>query len=132
MEAPVSEAPEIWGSGIAYPVSADGAGRLRMSSGLDRLWESIQSILETPQGTCPMDPGFGLEMVTYAGPRQIAQIGWAIGRAIERSEPRADRIEVDLLGVDVDDGSISVRITVQPIGSQVKTNRVFPVYGLLG
>lgn len=127
----MSSTTEIYGQGIKYPCEADGAGRLVLSSGIDRLWESIESILDTYKGTCPMDPEYGVELLGYELVRDASRIGWEIANAIDRSEPRLKKVKVDIVGYDVDQGALRVRITIWPISEQNQYNRIYPVYGLV-
>lgn len=115
----------IFGQGVTYPTRT-AAGRLVLSSGEERIFESIQLILETPQGTCPLDPRFGIELAAYEPVGSPTEVAWHIARAIERGEPRIADLEVAVVGADADTLHVDIRFV--PIGSTVQRNRVFPFY----
>lgn len=124
----MSEREQLFGAGVALPVAADGAGRLGMSRGEERLWESIKAILSCPQGACPLDPLYGLPLQAYDPVANAEDVAWAVGRAIERSEPRAEDIIIELLRVDPATETLWLRVRILPIGEQREINRVFPFY----
>lgn len=115
----------IFGQGFAYPMRT-AAGRPVMSGGEERIFESIQLILETPRGTCPLDPRFGIELAAYEPVGSPTEVAWHIARAIERSEPRIADLEVAVVGAE--ESTLYVDIRFVPIGSNVRRNRVFPFY----
>lgn len=126
---------EIFGRGFVYPFRATGAGRLAENEGEDRLFQAIEVILDTPRGTCPLDPEFGIGEFVYDNVTDASRIGHDIADSIERSEPRLQgndaEIDVDILEADAATGNLTIRIAVKPIGAQVKTNRIFKVFGLV-
>lgn len=119
---------DLYGKGIQFPAKVDAAGRFKMSSGEDRIFESIQQIIETPKGTCPMDPGYGLELDAYDPVSQPEQVAWRVADAIERNEPRIDELEVAIVDADASKGLLMLDVRVMPIGSNVRLNRVYPLY----
>ncbi len=123
---------DLFGQGLEYPLQNDGAGRLVVSSGSDRLWATTDAILDCPQGCCPMDPGFGLSLSAYDHLRSAAVAGHQVANAIERSEPRAERIDIELTDVDAATGEIRMRVELTPSGTNVPTNRVLGLFGLTG
>lgn len=128
----MTSSAELFGSGLKYPLEVDGAGRLVTTSGSDRLWDTIQAIIDTPRGTCPLDPEFGVDLGVYDVVSNATAIAWEVARAIERSEPRAAAIDVEVLEADAEEGTLSLRITVTPIGSQVPQNRILNVWAQQG
>ena len=117
---------DIFGTGIKYPATATGAGRLATTSGAVRVLESIEQIITTPRGTCPLDPSYGVDLLAYDPVQDPTVTAWTIAQAIERSEPRIDQLEIDV--VDAAEGALSLSITVTPIGENVALNRVYPFY----
>jgi predicted component of type VI protein secretion system len=55
-------------------------------------------------------------------------IAYALGRAIERSEPRVKDVRVDILRDDPSSGTLELRIWITPIESNVPLNRTYPFY----
>jgi phage baseplate assembly protein W len=119
---------ELFGQGIKWPAEADEAGRLVTSEGDERIWESVQQILDTPRGTCPMDPEYGVDLDAYDPVSQPSEVGWRVARALERSEPRIAELEVAIIGTDPAKGLLELDIRIRPIRSNVRINRVFPLY----
>ena len=123
-----SREEDLFGQGFKFPFEADSAGRLVMSSGEDRLWESIESILDSLRGTAALDPDYGRDDLEYESFADVHQVAWVIVNAIERSEPRVQEIQADIIAASED--SIDLRLHITPIGSQVSTNRIFTVFAL--
>jgi len=119
---------ELFGAGLAFPLSEDGAGRLAQSQGEARLWESVEAILSCPQGVCALDPLYGLPLQAYDPIANSEDIAWAVGRAVERSEPRAQDITVEIVRDDPATSTLWLRVLIVPIGEQRELNRIFPFY----
>lgn len=119
---------ELFGAGVAFPVAEDGAGRLVVSDGEARLWESVEAILSCPQGTCPLDPLYGLPLQAYDPIANAEDVAWAVGRAIERSEPRAEDITVEIIREEPASETLWLRVRITIIGEQREFNRIFPFY----
>jgi hypothetical protein len=51
-----------------------------------------------------------------------------VARALERSEPRIAELEVAIIGTDLAKGLLELDIRIRPIRSNVRINRVFPLY----
>jgi uncharacterized protein len=119
---------DLFGQGVRFPPSVDEAGRLRKSSGDERILESIEAILETPRGTCPMDPAYGVSLDAYDPVTQPDRVAWRVAEAIERNEPRIRELEVAIVDVDPSKGLLVLDVRVTPIGSNNSINRVFPLY----
>ena len=123
---------DLFGAGVAYPVALTSSGRLATSAGEARLWESVTAILTTPQGTCALDSHYGLPPQAYEVQASAADIAWAVGRAIERSEPRAGDIQVQITRDDAQTQTVWLTVRIRPIDSQVEINRIFPFFRARG
>ncbi len=119
---------DIFGTGLMWPYKATPAGRLARLSGSDRLLDSVEQIIDTPKGCCPMDPEYGLDLDVYDPIGSAAELAWDIADAIEYGEPRAAEIDVKLTAFRPDQGLVQAEITLTPIGSNVPLNRVYPLY----
>lgn len=119
---------ELLGDGLEQPLEADDGGRLKQSSGAERIFEAIELILDTPRGTCPMDPGFGVDLAAYDPVSQPEAVAWRVADAIDRSEPRIDELEVGIVDADAQEGRLDLDIRFTPIGSNNQFNRVYPLY----
>jgi len=117
---------DLFGAGFAYPLRADGAGRLARASGEERLWQSVEAILETPLGSCPLDPTFGIASQAFDPIGSPEAVAWDVARAIERCEPRAADIVVAVVAADA--RSVTLDVAIRPIGQNRATNRIFPIY----
>lgn len=119
---------DIFGQGIAYPGAYTAAGRLKKSSGEDRVLETVEAILNTPLGTCPLDPLFGIDLDAYDPLSETAELAWEITRAIEYGEPRLENIEAVIERVDPGNGLVEIRVEVTPRGGITPLTRTFPFY----
>jgi|GEM_PF-4789625 len=120
---------DLYGQGLRYPPSAT-SGEVELSAGDVRILESIEQILSTPRGTCPMDPNYGVDLDAYDLASQPEQIGWRVADAIDRSEPRIRDLEVAIIDSDLENGILFIDVRITPIGSNNAINRVFPLYML--
>jgi len=118
----------IFGAGLDWPYVVTPAGRLARSSGSDRMLDSAEQVLDTPKGCCPMDPQYGLDLDVYDTVGNAGELAWDVADAIEYAEPRAGEIDVEVVDADPGRGLVEFDVTLTPIGSQVPTNRVFPLY----
>lgn len=119
---------DIFGAGLRWPYKVTPAGRLARTSGPDRMLDSVEQVLATPKGCCPMDPKYGLDLDVYDNVGSAGELAWDVADAVEYAEPRAERIEVEVTGADPGRGLVEMQISLTPIGSQVPHNRVFPLY----
>lgn len=118
---------DFYGKGIAQPLQVTAQGALKTSEGEQRLWEAVQEIIDTPQGSRPMNPTFGIPLDIYDVVTDVRAVAWGIGRAIERHEPRAKDITVGIREVG-SDGTVYLEIGITPHGTSDPLNKVFPVY----
>lgn len=121
---------ELFGVGIRLPLRVDQRGALDQVEGEAALFQGVQEILDTPQGTRPFDPTFGVPELVYDPTSDARSVAWAIGLAIERNEPRAKDIEVAIVSEDADAGTIFLNVVITPIGTNVPLNKIFPVFRL--
>lgn len=118
---------EVYGKGIERPLRVLSTGALAVTEGEQRLWESVQEIIDTPQGSRPMQPTFGIPLDIYDSVTDVRAVAWGVGRAIERHEPRAKDINVGIRKVD-DQGTVWLEIGIVPRGTSTQLNKIFPVY----
>lgn len=118
----------LYGEGWSWPLKVTPAGDVARKSGEDLLWESVTAILETPLGTCPLDPLYGLPPLVYDPAADALAVAWMIGAAIERGEPRLSKVRVELLGVAPSSGTVYIRLVLTPRGALSPLSRVFPFY----
>lgn len=121
------EARKLYGQGIKQPLT-ERAGRLVSSSGYERVWEAIEAVLETPQGTCALDPKFGTPLVAFDPVSSPEQAAWAIGNAIVYAEPRITELDVRVVNFDPTNGALYLDIVPTLANSITLTSRVFPFY----
>ena len=119
---------DLFGTAWAWPPRVTPAGRLELVSGEECLWQAVAEILDTPLGTCPLDPGFGASINAYDPIDSPESLAYAIALAIERSEPRIQDIEVEIMGYDADNETLWLTLHLTPINSNVPLNRTFPYY----
>lgn len=119
---------DLFGTGLKHPFDVDTAGRLRRSSGAERIFEAIEHILRTPRGTYPMDPEFGVDLAAYDPISQPEAAAWRVADAIDRSEPRIAELEIGIVGTDPGEGRLDLDIRFTPIGTNNRHNRIYPLY----
>lgn len=118
---------DLYGRGVAWPLDAGAT----LSAGEARIFESIEQIITTPRGTCPMDPNYGVELDAYDPIAQPERAGWRVAEAIARSEPRVRDLDVAIIDMDPASGTLYLDIRITPIGSNHRLNRVYPLFLLM-
>jgi phage baseplate assembly protein W len=121
----------IYGEGWGWPLTVTPAGDVARLSGEDLIWQSVTAILETPLGTRPLAPLYGVPIQVYDPTGDALALAWTIGAAIERCEPRLSKVRVELLGVAPATGTVYLRLVLTPRGALSPLSRVFPFYRAL-
>lgn len=125
-------AEEFVGAGWAFPVRADTAGRIGLSTGTQEIEESIRLILSTAPGERPMRPEFGCAVHDYvfapADASTAGDIAYAVRVSLARWEPRIDLGDVTVRFDAADAGVLYVDVAYAIRGSNDPRNLVFPFY----
>lgn len=125
-------AQEFVGRGWAFPVRADAAGRIALSSDEREIEESIRLILATAPGERPMRPEFGCAVHEYVFAPADATTAGAIGAAVRSSlrfwEPRIEVAEVSVSFDRADEGCLLIDVAYVILGTNDPRNLVFPFY----
>ena len=95
---------DVIGTGCAFPLHAQSAGRLALSAGTARLEQAIRILLSTYPGERPMRPEWGSRLRDFVfepatGTTREA-VAAEIRDALARWEPRADVDEVVVTAAD--------------------------------
>lgn len=123
---------EFVGRGWAFPVHADAAGRIALSSDTHEIEESIRLILATAPGERPMRPEFGCAVHDYVFAPADAETAGAVGDTVRVAlafwEPRIDVTGVTVTFDRADEGALLIDIGYTIRGSNDPRNLVFPFY----
>lgn len=117
----------IFGKSWMYPESVSAAGSFETSAEIENIWSSVDHIVDTPRGTCPLDPNFGISPDLYEVFDTAAAFAYSVAEAIERSEPRVRDIQITIQN-STDPDTIYLDISIKPIGTNRSYNRVFPFF----
>ena len=120
----------IYGQGWSWPLRASAAGQLQRTAGEQRIEESITAILETPLGSRPLDPTYGVPVEVYDPVTDVVALAWALAQALERCEPRIQDLTLEILGQRPSDSTILFRLTYTARGQLTPSTRTFPFYRL--
>lgn len=125
-------APEILGTGVAFPVGVGPRGAVMLASGARDVEQAMWIILATAPGDRPTRPEFGcgvhefvFEVVDSA---TIGRMDRAVRQALHRWEPR---IEVDAVDFDYsarDRGVLLIDIQYHLRSETSPRNLVYPFY----
>lgn len=121
---------DLFGNGLAWPYRVGADGRLAQKAGSDRLNDSVEQIVATPQGICPMDPQYGMDLDIYQLMQRVDAPAWALANAIEYGEPRAEAINVVVESYQPEDELLQVRCEITPLGENSPLNRTLNLYEL--
>jgi len=120
----------IYGEGWSWPLRAAPTGQLARTAGEQRIDESLRLILETPLGSRPLDPSYGVPLEVYDPVTDVVALAWALAQALERCEPRVQDLTLEILGVRPSDATVAFRLTYRARGQLTPTTRTFPFYRL--
>jgi Bacteriophage baseplate protein W len=123
---------EIIGTGVAFPLRVDRRGGVALSSGDEDVREAIGLILATAPGDRPMRPEFGCGLHNYVfesiDAYTLGKIEQEIREALDRWEPRAEVLDVDVDLSESDDGVLLIDITYVLRATNDVRNLVYPFY----
>ncbi len=127
---------EFIGSGWAFPLKVDAAGRIALVEGEREIRESIRLILGTAPGERPMRPEFGCKVHNYvfASPDAdtAGRIAYEVRESLRRWEPRID-VEDVTVTVDREDATVVYIDIGYTVGdTNDLRNLVFPFYLIPG
>jgi phage baseplate assembly protein W len=126
-------AAEFVGAGWAFfPMRTDVTGRIVLVTQDQEIQESIRLILATAPGERPMRPDFGCAIHDFvfapADAATAGQIAFEVRSALDRWEPRADILEVQVDFSGADEGTLHIQIGYRIRGTNDPRNLVFPFY----
>lgn len=118
------------GTGIAFPLSVEEDGSIRLVGGVTDVEQAIRIILGTAPGERPMRPEFGCAVHDYVfagiNPETIGRVDRAVRTALDRWEPR---IEVDEVTFEADgDEVLGIHVTYRLKATNDVRNLVYPLY----
>jgi len=123
---------EFVGSGLAYPVRVDIAGRVALVDGERELEQSIALILCTTPGERPMRPEFGCRIHDYvfapADATTAGLVAYEVRQSLLRWEPRIDVTDVIVTPDPRDSGALLVDVRYTVRSTNDPRNLVFPFY----
>jgi phage baseplate assembly protein W len=122
---------DFYGTGISYPLRISGAGRLRTSSGVEKIEESIRIILGTQHGERRMRPTFGCNLSSLAfAPNNEATARLArhyVETGLREWEPRIEVVDV-VVKNDNPNGVLIIHISYRAKATQDTRSLVYPFY----
>ena len=120
------------GAGWSYPLGTDASGRVSLVTREREIEQSIRLILGTAIGERPMRPDFGCAIHDFvfapADAATAGQIAFEVRSALDRWEPRADVLEVQVDFSGADEGTLHIQIGYRIRGTNDPRNLVFPFY----
>jgi uncharacterized protein len=123
---------DIIGTGVAFPLRVDRRGGIALSSGDDDVREAIALILGTAPGDRPMRPEFGCGIHNYIfesiDAYALGKVEYEIREALDRWEPRAEILDVDVDLARADEGVLLIDITYVLRATNDVRNLVYPFY----
>ncbi len=131
-----SRPPSFLGSGLAFPLRADGRGGLALVSEEQAIERSIRLILRTAKGERRMRPEFGsgIREAVFA-PMNTSTMGLVrhhVTEALGWWEPRIDVQDVIVQPSPDQDGLLVVSISYVIKSTNDQRNLVFPFYVIPG
>jgi phage baseplate assembly protein W len=123
---------DIIGTGVAFPLRVDRRGGLALSSGDEDVREAIVLILGSAPGDRPMRPEFGCGIHNYIfdsiDAYTLGKIEQEIREALDRWEPRAEVLDVDIDLSQSADGVLLIDLTYVLRATNDVRNLVYPFY----
>jgi phage baseplate assembly protein W len=124
--------PDFLGTGWAFPVLPDPAGRLRYAVGEDSIQDCLLVLLQTATGERVMRPDFGTTAPTLVfapgSPANLRTLEASITEAIQIYEPRVALDSVVAEPTPGEENKVVVSVTYRIRQTNTKANLVFPFY----
>lgn len=112
---------EYLGTGLQFPLGVDRFGKLALSSGEQRVEESVALVLGTRLGERMMLPRFGCgahdQLFDGNDGTAVGILKFAVREALSLHESR-----IDVLDVDVDPSTVSPSLVVVRISYRIRAN----------
>jgi phage baseplate assembly protein W len=122
---------ELYGRGLAFPVSLNAAGGLQESAGADKVEQSIRVILGTQYGERLMRPRFGCNLKSIAfAPNNRATANLAryyVEEGLRQWEPRVDILDI-LVENSNGAGALLIHIHYRLRATQEAHSMIYPFY----
>jgi hypothetical protein len=120
------------GQGWRFPVALDAQGRIAMSSGEEKIRQSLELILSTSPGERVMLPDFGCSIhervFTLVEGATMGQLMDDITRALSQWEHRIDVLEVRVAPSPDDPALLLIHVDYAVRSTNSRFNLVFPFY----
>jgi phage baseplate assembly protein W len=124
--------PDFLGTGWAFPVLPDPAGRLSYAVGEDSIQDCLLVLLQTATGERVMRPEFGTIAPTLVfapgSPANLRTLEASITEAIQTYEPRVALDSVVAEPTPGEENKVVVSVTYRIRQTNTKANLVFPFY----
>lgn len=121
---------EIIGSGLQYPYPFNlSTGSTNVSTGEDRINQSISIILSTPIGTRLFNPAFGsnIQSFLFEDTSDYGPLIVAIQDALTKWEKRISVNSINVTQDSQDPHQLNISITYTIVGTNVQGNYVYPL-----
>jgi phage baseplate assembly protein W len=130
--APVKEAVDFVGRGLAWPMQVDHSGSIRLTNGPEELDSSLRMILITAPGERVMRPEFGCRIHELVfepvNANTLGRMTQAVRDALTKWEPRID-VEAVTVQEDVNlSGLVRISIDYRIRATNDRRNLVHPFY----
>ncbi len=123
---------DFLGTGWKFPIRVNPRGGLSLSSGEQKIQESIWLILATAPGERQMRPQFGCGIHSYVfapnSPATQGHLAHEVRRALTNFEPRIDVQEVRVDSVPGSANQMLIRVDYRIRSTNVVQNLVYPFF----
>ena len=124
---------EFLGKGLKFPIQVDAeTGGLAVSSGEDKIRESVIIVLSTVLGERVMRPQFGSELYKQVfapiNTSTMSSISFGVQKALLAWEPRIEVENVRISGSKAREGILLISIDYKIRATNTKFNLVYPFF----
>lgn len=114
-------ASDVIGTGLGFPVVVGPHGGLGTSSGIERLEQSMRTIMLTYPGERPVRPEFGCRLRDHVfgliNADSLQRLAAEVRVALDRWEPRAEIDGVDAVGDPDVEGTVRIEVHYRVLGT---------------
>lgn len=123
---------EFFGKGWAFPVALDQRGGIAVTTGDEKIKESIRLILSTAKGERVMLPEFGCDINEFVfsviNTTTLTMMKSAVREALVQWEPRIEVLGVEVSTDNLEHGALHMQVNYKIRATNREDNLVYPFY----
>ncbi len=113
---------------LAYPLESTPQGRLQTIQDDEVIWQHIEHVLDTPQGSAALDPRFGVLPMLFETEADMHRVAYSLGRALAYACPYLEEVGIEVHGADYLTQTFSMTLSWSISSESRPRSRHYPYY----